>query len=507
MVERAIYGDFQTPRALADSFVEAVGRRCPSPAIVVEPTVGRGAILAAALSRFPSARGLGVDRNPSHLRDAERALGADLARVTLVEGDMFAFDYSSSVGSMDGPIAILGNPPWITSAAMPALGGSNLPRRSNAGRMRGIDAKTGRANFDVAEWLLLELARTFAGRDVTVAMLVKTQVARRFVRSADAMALPIADAWIAAIDAMGWFGAAVDACAFGFRLDATSTSRDVACFDSLEAGRPSRLLGSRSGVLFSDVSSTELVDLIAEIPNGAFRSGVKHDAADVFELRRDEAGLRNGYGELVDVESSVRFPFVKGGDLGRVAPKVRELVLPQRSLGEDTERLAVDAPRAFAYLERHGPRLAARRSSIYVGRPRFSVFGIGEYSFAPYKVAVFGLAKVPRFEVLAPRDERPVLVDDTAYFVPCADRAEAESLCACLGTPIAGRLFEALVFPDSKRPITKELLSRIDLGRLARRAAMLGQLSSEDATRVETLATSLVGAGQVSKVSPSQHSA
>ncbi len=55
-------------------------------------------------------------------------------------------------------------------------------------------------------------------------------------------------------------------------------------------------------------------------------------------------------------------------------------------MGESPQTLRASAPRAWAYLERHGARLARRRSSIYKGRPPFSIFGIGDYSFQPWKV-------------------------------------------------------------------------------------------------------------------------
>jgi len=491
VTERAIFGDFQTPPRLAEAFVRFVAREFPSAGAILEPTVGGGAILAAALEAYPGARGLGVDRDEAHLGRARASLARFADRIELVNADMFAFDYGARIASMPEPLAILGNPPWVTNAAMPTLGGANLPTKSNRAKLRGLEARTGRSNFDVAEWLIAELVVAAEGRDAVVAFLVKSQVARRLVRWASDVDAPMFDGRLATIDSAKWFGASVDACAFAFRTRSATRCRDVRCFDALDAEAPSRTMGLRGGVLLKRVDVAGADEILGVAANRAFRSGVKHDASKVFELVRDGDVLRNGFGELVDVEAAVRFPLVKGGDLGRASAALRELVLPQSSLADRLEGFAATSPRAARYLESHGGRLDARKSSIYRDRPRFSVFGIGPYSFAPYKVAVFGLAKTPLFEVVGPRDGRPTMLDDTAYFVPCADEASATALARALSSSVARALFENLVFPDSKRPITKDLLSRVDLRALAERAHALGELSRDELECVLRLARSL----------------
>ena len=45
----------------------------------------------------------------------------------------------------------------------------------------------------------------------------------------------------------------------------------------------------------------------------------------------------------------------------------------------------------WSYLQAHGARFARRKSSIYHGQPPFALFGIGPYSFAPFKVAILNL--------------------------------------------------------------------------------------------------------------------
>ena len=184
---------------------------------------------------------------------------------------------------------------------------------------------------------------------------------------------------------------------------------------------------------------------------------MKHDCARVLELR---AG-HNGLGERVDVEPGVLFPLLKSTDLHRDRPPSRTILVPQTRLGEDPERLATAAPRAWAYLRRHGERLDARRSRIYRGRPRFAVFGVGAYSFTEWKVAVSGMHTPPRFRVVGPHEGRPVLFDDTCYCAPMPDEAEARRVAEILGSTPARDLLEALVFKGAKRPLTKRVLQRL----------------------------------------------
>ena len=62
--------------------------------------------------------------------------------------------------------------------------GTNLPAKENFMGLRGIAARTGKANFDISEWMLIRLLRALRGRPATLAMLCKTATARKFLRYA-----------------------------------------------------------------------------------------------------------------------------------------------------------------------------------------------------------------------------------------------------------------------------------------------------------------------------------
>ena len=107
------------------------------------------------------------------------AFDAPLAHRRREVANFFTRDWSATLASLPEPIVILGNPPWVTASALGALGSDNLPEKSNFQNRKGLDALTGKSNFDVAEWMLLKLIEAGRGKNVTVAMLIKTGVARR----------------------------------------------------------------------------------------------------------------------------------------------------------------------------------------------------------------------------------------------------------------------------------------------------------------------------------------
>ena len=130
--------------------------------------------------------------------------------------------------------------------------------------------------------------------------------------------------------------------------------------------------------------------------------------------------------------------------------------------------LAGAAPRLWGYLQAHSASFSKRRSSIYHGKPPFAIFGIGPYSFAPFKVAIAALYKDPRFRALGPRDGKPMMLDDTCYFLPCSSAPEAAVLTALCNDPIAIAFLRSASFRTAKRPLTKALLQRMDLGAILR---------------------------------------
>jgi len=101
------------------------------------------------------------------------------------------------------------------------------------------------------------------------------------------------------------------------------------------------------------------------------------------------------------------------------------MLVTQQFVGEDTNCIRAKAPKTWDYLKRHAALFDKRGSIIYKNKPAFSVFGVGPYSFAPWKVAISGFYKTLHFVKIGPVEGRPVVFDDTIYFLPCWSEEEA----------------------------------------------------------------------------------
>jgi hypothetical protein len=193
-----------------------------------------------------------------------------------------------------------------------------------------------------------------------------------------------------------------------------------------------------------------------------------NDAAGIMEFRKENGYFINGRHEECQLEATHLFPLLKSSDVanGRTTPN-RYVLVTQGKPSDDTEAIQKRAPKTWTYLTAHASALDQRRSIIYQKRPRFSVFGVGDYSFAPWKVAVSGLYKNCRFEVVGQQHGKPIMLDDTCYFIPCSSEKEANFLCELLNSDVCQRFLKSLVFFDAKRPVTIDVLNRIDLKKVA----------------------------------------
>lgn len=470
---RAAFGDFQTPPDLAQAVCRVL--RTERPRTLIEPTCGTGTFLTAALGAFPQVRdALGLELNPRYATTTRRAVrkASPTANCRVRVGDFFETDWPVLLAGYTEPLLIVVNPPWVTNSALGVLGGGNLPPKQNLPGRSGLEGLTGKSNFDVSEWMLFRLLEAISSRRATLAMLCKSAVARRVLARAWEAGLPIMSSEIRPIDAVRHFAARIDACLLICRCgNATPAASDCRVFQALESRQSNRAFGRRDGRLVADVAAYERVQhLISGAEHRRWRSGIKHDCSSVFEFRKDDSGkLVNGLGEVVELEEDYLFPLLKSSDVARgsMSASNRRMLVPQRRVGEETGSIARRAPVTWQYLQRHAERLDRRASRVYRDQPRFSIFGVGPYAFAPWKVVVSGFYKSLKFVAVGPLDGRPVVCDDTCYFLPCDSAAEARALATRLNGPLARDFFSAFVFPDAKRPLTAEILGSLDLAALA----------------------------------------
>jgi len=463
------FGDFQTPLALAQDVARLARKVYPNPTSILEPTCGLGAFIKASLNKWPySTKHYGFDLNQEYIGVLKKEFAKN-KNCQVEMSDFFTKDWKHFFGKKHARWLVIGNPPWVTNSVLGMLKSNNLPIKSNFQKLNGFEAKTGKANFDIAEWILIRLIDSLQQSSACLAMLCKTATARRVLHYFWNRDANIHNTSIHRIDAGKHFGVSVEACLLLTFVGGRKKTHDAKLYSDLSFENQIGCIGLLNGALIADIDLYEKYKHIDGHMIYGWRSGLKHDAAKVMELRSVNGKYVNGYKESIELEDDYIFPLLKSSDIAnqKLDPE-RYVIVTQKKVSDNTSEIRTNAPKTWAYLERYSSKLDARKSIIYRNRPRFSVFGIGDYSFSPWKVAISGLYKNYIFSVVGNKNEKPVMVDDTCYLLPCCNKKEATLICGLLNSDPCRNFMKSLAFLDSKRPVNIDLLKRIDLSSLAK---------------------------------------
>jgi len=204
------------------------------------------------------------------------------------------------------------------------------------------------------------------------------------------------------------------------------------------------------------------------------------------------------------LEPDLLYPLLRGRDVQRWQAEPSALILlthePGMRLRAISEKeLQTRYPRTYGYLKRFEPVLRQRAAfKRYFTRPDrggkvtetgpfYSMFDVGTYTFAPWKVVWRYIASDFIVAVARPRDGKLVVPDHRLMLVDCLDENEAHYLCATLNsspirlavrgffveTQIAPHVIERLRIPsfDRKNPVHLRLA---ELSEQAHEAAKVG---------------------------------
>lgn len=464
------FGDFQTPDDLADIVIALLKSLRIKPAIVVEPTCGTGSFVEAALRSFPSTTfHFAFDVNPEYVKQVKLRI-ANIAKgnCNVEHVDFFYYNWKKFFSDLPDNILVLGNPPWVNNSKLSLLSSNNLPVKSNFQKHRGFAAKTGKANFDISEWILIKLIEALNDKQAYIAMLCKAATARKVLHHAWHTHLKVKHASIHLFDSAEFFGVSVEACLLIVETGSQTTLPKATIFQGLNFKKQVSNFGIIDGEMIADIDCYTEVKEIEGLEYYRWRSGIKHDASAVMELKIKDGYYWNGLGEQVNIENTSIYPLLKSSDIAneRIIPS-KHVIVTQHEVGEDTAIIRQQAPLTWKYLLNHSKILDNRKSMIYEKRSRFAIFGVGEYSFAPWKVAISALYRNIHFTVIGSFDGKPIVLDDTCYFVPCRTKAEAQFIAELLNSEVAQKFIRSLIFFDSKRAVTIDVLKRIDIKKIA----------------------------------------
>lgn len=460
------FGDFQTPKELAFEICLLLSKLNVRPESVVEPNCGLGSFIQAAGKIFFSSEIFGFDISPKYVELAQNKFTGD-KNISISQANFFETDWKKLFDSLPKPILILGNPPWVTNSQLSVLESKNLPQKENFQNFGGFEAMTGKSNFDISEWMLIRLLESLNKQNASLAMLCKTSVARKVLKYAWKNRINLAKSAIYRIETEKYFNASVDACLLFCEFSDSVQNPTSKVFDSLIADEHSRKIGFKNDDL---IASVDLYEKWKHLNGGSrikWRSGIKHDCSKVMELTKEGSEYKNNLDEIFELEDEFVYPMLKSSDLANsnLTPR-RWMLVTQKQVKSDTFNISEIAPKTWNYLISNGEFLDKRGSSIYKKRARFAIFGIGDYSFSPWKVAISGFYKKLEFNVVGSYENKPIVLDDTCYFLPFDSENEANKICSLLNSKAGREFYEAFIFWDAKRPITVEILQKLNIEKL-----------------------------------------
>jgi hypothetical protein len=214
------------------------------------------------------------------------------------------------------------------------------------------------------------------------------------------------------------------------------------------------------------------------------------------------------------LEPDLLYPLLRGRDVQRwkAGPSACILMVqdPEKRRGYSEEWLQENYPRTYGYLKRFEEVLRKRaafkryftrkdkNNRIVETGPFYSMFNVGPYTFAPWKVVWRYVASDFIVAVAEPYDGRPTVSNEKLMLVACENDQEAHYLCATLNsspirlavrgffveTQIAPHVIERLCIPrfDPANPVHIRLA---ELSKEAHAAAARGDAQGLRAIEAE----------------------
>lgn len=205
---------------------------------------------------------------------------------------------------------------------------------------------------------------------------------------------------------------------------------------------------------------SQIMDATSSDKSYSARKGVTTDANGIYfvsthatnvpDVVRISNDPRNGRRSLpritADVESSYIYPLLRGREISRfnATPSPGSCVIvPQTGMFGD-DKLPATPPQLFQYLARFKNVLETRSSyrRFQKGKPFWSIWTVGKYTFAPYKVVwkeMSGSSFVAAYigsETMPGGTMKTVVPDHKVYFIPVQTEPEAAYLTAFLNSSL-----------------------------------------------------------------------
>jgi SAM-dependent methyltransferase len=205
------------------------------------------------------------------------------------------------------------------------------------------------------------------------------------------------------------------------------------------------------------------------------------------------------------LEPDLVYPLLRNRDVQcwKAQPSLYILMMqdPQTRRGLDPQIMQTLYPKTWAYLKRFEAILRERKSRgvsdmVAKGAPFYTMFAVGEYTFAPWKVVWPNMGNRIEASVVSDLDGKPVIPQHIVSLVPLTCDSEAHYVCALVNSAPFQSAAYAYAQAGGKSFGTPHILENIclprfnpedanhrDLSNLSRRAHAIRASNDEDALR------------------------
>ncbi|WP_405293040.1 hypothetical protein [Methanobrevibacter sp.] len=440
------FGDYQTPLFFTDKICEYLKNNLKiTPDIIIEPTCGTGNFLKSSSKFFPEKPLYGIEIDSSKLDQVDTTI----PNLILKNEDIITFKFDNI--NKNNSFLIIGNPSWITEDNI-----SKINSKSNFDIAKNN-------HFDITESIISKMINIFKNTQSTIAFICQTNTSRNVFIKMIKTNVPYSFIKQINFDSLEIFNINADTCLFILQFGGkplTNKTCDVSNFSN-----PEKVLyafGFISDKFYSNVDNIHQIEGKCQME---WRQGVKHDCAKIMELSYKDNKLTNKNNEEVIIENTLVYPLLKSGDLKKpiIKDSSKYVIITQKKIKQDTTYIKKEAPKTWNYLNRNKEHFDKRKSVIYKNTPQFSIYGIGDYSFKKYKVAISGFCKNPVFSLVY--SEKTFMLDDGCYYLSFNDYDYAYITMLILNSKLVKKFLENIAFLDAKRPYAKNTLKRIDIGK------------------------------------------
>lgn len=473
-------GDYQTPISLVKKVINVLKINGVELINIIEPTMGKGNFIIELFNNSDGFESVfGIEKQEEYLLEFAVELKKKFKKekydnLKIFDDDIFSINIENLI--TEG-VVIIGNPPWVTNSNQSVLKSQNIPQKNNFRLLKGMDAITGKSNFDISEAIIIKLIQSLIKvKKGYISLLVKNIVIRNLLYYCENLDCKIKDFKMYKFDAKKEFDVNTSASLLFISVDNEIKNNEMTSICEIyDIDQPETLIdefGWINNNFVSSIKNYEYGKVIEKVDRASsdklvWRSGIKHDASKIMEVEyKGDDKYYNKFSDINFEKEPLIYPYLKSSDIGKINNflSIRKgVIITQKKVGETTDYIKTKYPNIWSHLEKNSEKLDKRGSSIYKNKPRFSIFGVGDYCFKNYKVAISGMYKKSKFSFISPVDNKPVLFDDTVYFLSFEEKSNALIALALLNSQLVQSFINAIAFVDNKRPYTKDILMRIDL--------------------------------------------